>query len=79
MAIFTFVQSWNEFVLALTLIRSQESFTLPIQVFSLVAGRYTIEWHYVMAATFLATMPVAIVFAALQRYLVSGLSLGAVK
>jgi multiple sugar transport system permease protein len=78
-AIFTFVQAWTEFVLALTLIRSQDSYTLPIQVFSLVAGRYTIEWHHVMAATFLATMPVAIVFAALQRYLVSGLSLGAVK
>jgi multiple sugar transport system permease protein len=48
-------------------------------VFSLVAGRYTIEWQHVMAATLLATLPVAILFTWLQRYLVRGLALGAVK
>jgi multiple sugar transport system permease protein len=78
-AIFTFINSWNEFVIALTMLRRQESYTLPIQIFSLVAGRYTIEWHHVMAAAFAATIPVAIVFAWLQRYLVRGLALGAVK
>lgn len=78
-AIFTFINAWNEFVVALTMLRSQETYTLPIQVFSLVAGRYTIEWHHVMAATLLATLPVAIVFIWLQRYLVRGLALGAVK
>ncbi|WP_086052566.1 carbohydrate ABC transporter permease [Pseudoruegeria sp. SK021] len=77
--IFTFVQAWNEFVLALTLLRSQESYTLPIQIFSLVAGRYTIEWNYVMAAALVATVPVAIVFAIMQRHLVRGLASGAVK
>ena len=78
-AIFTFINAWNEFVVALTMLRSQESYTLPIQVFSLVAGRYTIEWHHDMAATLLATLPVAILFTWLQRYLVRGLALGAVK
>lgn len=78
-AIFSFINAWNEFVIALTMLRSQESYTLPIQVFSLVAGRYTVEWHHVMAAAFVATIPVAIVFAWLQRYLVRGLALGAVK
>lgn len=78
-AIFTFINAWNEFVVALTMLRRQESYTLPIQVFSLVAGRYTVEWHYVMAATFLATLPVAILFIWLQRYLIKGLALGAVK
>lgn len=78
-AIFTFINSWNEFVIALTMLRRQESYTLPIQIFSLVAGRYTVEWHHVMAAAFAATIPVAIVFAWLQRYLVRGLALGAVK
>jgi len=78
-AIFTFINAWNEFVIALTLLRRQESYTLPIQVFSLVAGRYTVEWHHVMAATFVATLPVAVLFAWLQRYLVRGLALGAVK
>lgn len=78
-AIFSFINAWNEFVIALTMLRSQESYTLPIQVFSLVAGRYTVEWHHVMAAAFVATIPVAIIFAWLQRYLVRGLALGAVK
>lgn len=78
-AIFTFINAWNEFVIALTMLRRQETYTLPIQVFSLVAGRYTIEWHHVMAATLLATVPVAIIFIWLQRYLVRGLALGAVK
>jgi multiple sugar transport system permease protein len=78
-AIFSFINAWNEFVIALTMLRRQESYTLPIQIFSLVAGRYTVEWHHVMAATFIATIPVAIVFAWLQRYLVRGLAIGAVK
>jgi multiple sugar transport system permease protein len=78
-AIFTFINAWNEFVVALTMLRSQDSYTLPIQVFSLVAGRYTVEWHYVMAATLVATLPVAILFVWLQRYLIKGLALGAVK
>lgn len=78
-AIFSFINAWNEFVIALTMLRNQAGYTLPIQVFSLVAGRYTVEWHHVMAAAFVATIPVAIVFAWLQRYLVRGLALGAVK
>lgn len=78
-AIFTFINAWNEFALALTLLRKQANLTLPIQVFSLVAGRYEVEWHYVMAATLIATVPVAAVFAWLQRYLIGGLGAGAVK
>ncbi|MBI4922685.1 MAG: carbohydrate ABC transporter permease [Devosia nanyangense] len=78
-AIFTFINSWNEFVLALTMIRSNDDFTLPVMIFSQVAGRYQIEWHHVMAATVLATVPVAIVFSWLQRYLIRGMALGAVK
>lgn len=77
--IFTFINSWNEFVLALTMIRNQNDFTLPVQIYSQVAGRYQVEWHHVMAGTVLATVPVAIVFSWLQRYLVRGMALGAVK
>ncbi|MBZ5763232.1 carbohydrate ABC transporter permease [Rhizobium sp. VS19-DR104.2] len=77
--IFTFINAWNEFALALTLLRKEEHFTLPIQIFSMVAGRYEVEWHYVMAATLVATLPVAVLFAWLQRFLIGGLSSGAVK
>ncbi len=78
-AIVTFVGSWNEFVVALTMLRDPSRLTLPLKVVNLVAGRYTVDWNQVMAATLLATLPVAVVFAALQRYLVQGLTLGAVK
>jgi multiple sugar transport system permease protein len=78
-SIFVFIYSWNEFVLALTLLRSPEKLTLTMRVFTLVGGAYTVEWHHVMAATFLATVPVAILFSWLQRYLVRGLALGSVK
>ncbi len=78
-AIFSFVNSWNEFVLALTMLRSSDNYTLPVMVFAQVGGRYQVEWHHVMAATLLATVPVAIVFSWLQRYLLRGMALGAVK
>lgn len=78
-AIFTFINAWNEFVIALTMLRREEGYTLPLRVFSLVAGRYTVDWHYVMAAALVASLPVAVLFAWLQRYLVRGLALGAVK
>ena len=78
-SLISFVHSWNEFVLALTLLRSNDNYTLPLKVFSLVGGRYQIEWDHVMAATFLATVPVAVVFSWLQKYLVQGISLGALK
>jgi multiple sugar transport system permease protein len=78
-AIFTFINCWNEFVLALTILRSNEKYPLTLQIFTLVGGAYKINWHHVMAATFAATVPVAVVFALMQRALVRGLSLGSVK
>lgn len=78
-AIVTFVNEWNEFTVALTLLRSPEKQTITLRVVNLVAGRYSIEWNHVMAAALVATGPVALLFAWLQRYLVGGLTLGAVK
>ncbi|WP_342236091.1 carbohydrate ABC transporter permease [Inquilinus sp. OTU3971] len=78
-SVFIFIYCWNEFVLAMTLLRSNEKYTLTMQIFSLVGGRYQVEWDHVMGATLVASVPVAIVFAMLQRTLVSGLTVGAVK
>ena len=77
--IVTFVACWNEFPVALTMLRDPANLTLPLKVVNLVAGRYSVEWNQVMAATLLATVPVVVVFAVLQRWLVRGLTLGAVK
>lgn len=78
-AIFSFINAWNDFVLALTMLRTSEKATLTLQVVNLVAGRYDKEWHLIMAAAFAATIPVTILFAWLQRYMLQGLSGGAVK
>ena len=77
--IVTFVSCWNEFTVALTILRDPAKLTVTLRVVNLVAGRYSVEWNQVMAATLVATLPVALVFAALQRYLIQGLTLGAVK
>ena len=78
-ALFTFVNSWNEFVIALTMLRREGDFTLPIQILSIVSGRYAVEWHLVMAAAFCATLPVAVAFAWMQKFMLRGLTAGAVK
>ncbi len=78
-AIVTFVAAWNEFTVALTLLRDPSKLTVTLRVVNLVAGRYSVQWNQVMLATLLATLPVAVMFATLQRYLVRGLTLGAVK
>lgn len=78
-ALFAFIFSWNDFVLALTMLRSSENFTLTLAVYALVGGRYTIEWQEVMAAALLATLPMVVLFAALQRFFMRGLSLGSIK
>ena len=78
-AIVAFVAAWNEYVVALTMLRDPDKQTVTLQVVNLVAGRYQVAWNQAMAGALVATVPVAIVFAGLQRYLVRGLALGAVK
>jgi multiple sugar transport system permease protein len=78
-AVFAFITAFNEFVLALTLLRSPPNFTLPLRVNALTAGRYAVDWPDVMGAVLVASLPVLILFLWLQKYLVRGLrlSLGA--
>jgi len=76
---FTFINAWNEFVLALTMLRDNETHTLPVYVYNLRAGFYVIEWNVVMAATFLTTIPIGLVCAFLQKSFVAGLSQGSEK
>jgi multiple sugar transport system permease protein len=78
-SIVAFVACWNEFTVALTLLRDPSRLTLTLRIVNLVAGRYSVEWNQVMAATLAATLPVAVVFLAFQRFLVGGLTLGAIK
>jgi multiple sugar transport system permease protein len=76
--IYTFISAWNEFMFALTFINSMEKRPLTLGLYNFV-GRWTISWHYLMAAALLAIIPVIILFMFIEKQLVHGLAGGAVK
>jgi multiple sugar transport system permease protein len=76
-AIFAFIYSWNEFLFALVLTRTRV-ITYPVQI-SQYFGPQSTFWAKIAAMSVLGTLPVFVAVAALQRYVVRGLSLGAVK
>jgi len=76
--VFAFIWAWNDFVIALTFISSPDKRTLPLGIYSFL-GQYTVEWHYLMAAALIAVVPVVVLFLSIERYLVKGLTAGAVK
>ncbi|ORE95499.1 putative ABC transporter permease protein yurM [Stappia sp. 22II-S9-Z10] len=76
-AVFTFVFAWNEFIFALILTRNEVT-TFPVQVTHYFGGQSNF-WAKIAAMSMLGTVPIFIVVAFLQRYLVRGISLGAVK
>lgn len=77
-AVFCLIISWNEFLFALVLTQTDAAMTLPVGI----AGRvtqYEIRWGVMSAAGVVAMIPILVFALAVQRYLVRGLSLGAVK
>jgi ABC-type glycerol-3-phosphate transport system permease component len=77
-ALFVFILSWQEYMFALTLTRSMGMRTLPVGI-SLFLGEYRVLWGSLMAGSVVVTAPVIVFFVYLQRYIVQGLTLGAVK
>ena len=76
--VFCFILSWNEFLYATVLTSSDEVRTLPAALGSMI-GQGTTEWGSLNAAGVLTTIPVVVFFLFFQRYLVQGLTEGAVK
>ncbi len=76
-AIFTFVFAWNDFIFALVLTRTEVS-TYTVQVTHYFGGQSNF-WAKISAMSVLGTVPIFIVVGFMQRYLVRGISLGAVK
>jgi len=77
-AVFCLIVSWNEFLFALVLTQTDDAMTLPVGI----AGRvtqYGIKWGAMSAAAVVAMVPILVFALSVQRYLVRGLSLGAVK
>ena len=77
-AILTFLYCWNEFLFALSFTLGPDRYTVPVAV-TLFRGRYQVPWGQVLAATVMATIPVAVVVALFQRRIVAGLTAGASK
>ncbi len=78
LTIFVFMGSWNNFLWPLIVLHSDEKYTLPLGLANLV-GVYSQEYGMLMAGTLLSTLPVILLFVAMQREFVSGITLGAVK
>jgi multiple sugar transport system permease protein len=77
-AIYTFVQAWNEYIYALTFLTSRDKLTLPVGLQRFFT-EYATDWPGLMAAAFIMSVPVVILFLILQRYFVRALAEGAVK
>jgi multiple sugar transport system permease protein len=78
--VFTFIQVWNEFVVALTLFNDpatqRQTLTVGIQQF---VGLYQTQYQYLFVASLIAIVPVVVLFAAIERHLVGGLTAGSVR
>ncbi|MDO5407119.1 MAG: carbohydrate ABC transporter permease [Eubacteriales bacterium] len=77
-AILTFLHTWNEFPLALVLIRSNRLKTMPIGLTNFV-GTYTVNYPLMMAALVISTLPVMIMYFLFYNQIMKGMVAGAVK
>ncbi len=76
--IFSFIAGWNEYLFASIFVQKYAKWTLPVGI-STAVGQYSTDWASVMAGAVIITIPIVILFLLLQKYLVSGMTAGAVK
>jgi len=77
-ALFSFMTAWNEFIQAATLIDKESMYTAPVGLRFFVGG-FSQQWGYFAAGAIITAIPVVALFLFLQKYLISGLTAGAVK
>lgn len=75
---FTFMIAWNEYLFASIFLQSQGMFTLPIGIEAL-ASSFRQVWGQIMAASLLTSIPLIVMFTYLEKYMVEGLTFGAVE
>jgi len=78
-AVFAFIQAWNEFIFALVVMNRPEKQTLPVWLQAFNEGARGTDWGGVMAGSTLMAIPVVVFFLLVQRRVVGGLTAGAVK
>jgi arabinogalactan oligomer/maltooligosaccharide transport system permease protein len=77
-ALFSFMTAWNEFILAATFMEDDTRYTAPVGLRFFVS-EFTAQWGYFAAGSLMVSIPVVILFLALQKFLVGGLTAGGVK
>lgn len=77
-ALFSFMGAWNEYILAASFMDKERSYTLPVVLASYI-GSKSVAWGTFAAGSLLVSLPVVLLFFALQRHLVGGLTAGSVK
>jgi len=77
-ALFSFMTAWNEFIMASTFMTDESKYTLPVLIQSSV-GQHSADYGLFAAGAVVTSIPVMIAFYVLQKYLVGGLTAGAVK
>jgi len=78
LAIWTFLSTWNDFMWPLIVLTDETRYTLPVALAGLV-GEHAQDTELMMAGSVLTVLPVLVVFLALQRYYVQGITMGSVK
>ncbi len=78
LAIFTFINSWNDYFMQLVMLPSGNNFTMPLGIASLQAET-SIDMGLLMAGAALASVPIIVVFLMFQKYFTQGITMGAVK
>ena len=78
-ATFSLLLSWNEFFFALVIMRDNAHYTLPVFLSRFLGSGGVVQWGPLSAAALLVSIPVFVLFLLGQRYLVSGLTGGAIK
>jgi len=76
--IYTFIQAWNDFLFPLSFINAQKKMPLTLGIYQFV-GRWSTQWEMLNVATFLALIPVLVLFFLIEKQLVAGLAGGSVK
>ncbi len=79
LSILTFIGSWNDFLWPLLVVTKNQFFTLPVGMTVFTQPLRQPYWTYIMAVSTVATIPVIIVFATLQRYFIQGVVLSGLK
>lgn len=77
-AIYSFIGAWNEYIYAYTFLTRHDQMTLPVGIQRFFSENAT-DWPGLMAATFMMSVPVVVLFLVLQKYFVRALTEGAVK